>query len=134
MEEPNPMTGVTYENVGAWLSRELPEAAQFVSELNDDAVEDASETSREIYWPSPYTILSDAFFWPVLDRALEIGDCDLVRRCCATIEALLTSGDRSLVEAVEIRVVEHLVLNDARWGKVAQWAGPTLRSYKKSMQ
>ncbi|GIF01669.1 DUF7674 family protein [Paractinoplanes rishiriensis] len=76
---------------------------------------------------SAYTLLSEAFFHPVLVEAAEQGNVALARRCIELIEQLLASGDELLTGAARIRVVDKVGHSPALGPLLRRYAGPLTR-------
>lgn len=91
----------------------IPESRAAIQELEAD----------ELGYNTHYTCVSQAFWEPVFEPALQAGDTELLGRCFALTDDML-GGDDQLHEVTQIRVVEHL----CRWpNPVKTLAGPRLQ-------
>ncbi|MEW1914514.1 hypothetical protein AB0442_40075 [Kitasatospora sp. NPDC085895] len=96
--------------VRAALEAHVPEARTLLEALDSAELESAEELDRS---PRPlglYTVLSEAFYWPVLRPALDSSEAsrDLLARCRDFLDELTASRRGEVLQALQIRVREHL--------------------------
>ncbi|MEU2630893.1 hypothetical protein [Kitasatospora sp. NPDC007106] len=96
--------------VRASLEVHLPEARVFLEQLDSAERESAEELGHSPHPLGLYTVLSQAFYWVVLRPALDSpeADRDLLVRCRDFLDELTLSRRSEVLQAVEIRVWEHL--------------------------
>ncbi|MEW1914578.1 hypothetical protein AB0442_40415 [Kitasatospora sp. NPDC085895] len=96
--------------VRASLEVHLPEARVFLEQLDSAERESAEELGHSPYPLGLYTVLSEAFYWVVLRPALDSPEAsrDLLVRCRDFLDELTSSRRSEVLQAVEIRVWEHL--------------------------
>ncbi|SFF39245.1 hypothetical protein SAMN05421541_109493 [Actinoplanes philippinensis] len=108
----------TYLGFRDYLWDVLPEAREHILTEELYQVGDGGEIDL-----TAYRYMSNAFR-QVMEDAAGNGDRDLVRRCIALIETMLASGDRNLVDVVQIRVIEKTGHTPGLTDLVRAYAGP----------
>ncbi|MGW1997724.1 hypothetical protein [Embleya sp. NPDC001921] len=113
------------------LWRACPAARPHLDRLAHEAGLDATPAERAIPGSvtlglNPYSVLSEAFFWPVLAPAARTGDVARLPALAAIVEALLASPDEDVRDATHIRVVTPLSLDPELWPRFRPFAGPQL--------
>ncbi|MGW6919008.1 hypothetical protein ACWGB8_35100 [Kitasatospora sp. NPDC054939] len=118
------MPHLTDDNlVRASLEAHVPEARVLLEQLDSAERESAKELGRS---PRPlglYTVLSEAFYWDVLRPALDSPETsrDLLARCREFLDELTTSRRSEVLQALGIRVWEHLRDPER---EILGWGGP----------
>lgn len=114
------------EYVRAALLHWLPECLPLVEELEAAEVESARDLGLVPHEIGIYSLLSEAFVWPVLVPALERqlpGD-PVVVRCARLLEELVTSPSSEVRQAVKIRVIEILSGSGLPMEEIKKSIGP----------
>jgi hypothetical protein len=117
------------EFVRTTLVSKLPECAQLIEEMetvNIELAQDLGVTPSEI---SVYSLISEAFVWPVLVPALT---CDepaesLLESCFDLIEEFVTSSRYEVRQAAGIRIIEVLASSKVSWPKFSAYPGAVTR-------
>ncbi|MFI6982261.1 hypothetical protein ACIBSV_27160 [Embleya sp. NPDC050154] len=113
------------------LWRACPAARPHLDRLAHEAGLDATAAERAIPGSvaralNPYSVLSEAFFWPVLAPAARTGDVGRLPALAAIVEALLASSDEDVRDATHIRVLTPLSQDPELWPRFHPFAGPRL--------
>ncbi|MFJ5612585.1 hypothetical protein ACIQCJ_24780 [Streptomyces sp. NPDC093221] len=114
------------EYMRAALLHWLPECSPLVEELEAAEVESARDLGLVPQEIGIYSLLSEAFVWPVLVPALERqlpGD-PVVVRCAHLLEELVTSPSSEVRQAVKIRVIEILAGSGLPMEEIKKNIGP----------
>lgn len=119
-----PVVWPNFGNLRDYLWQEIPEARHAIAELEEENEEIFGEPD-----PGTYSYLSEAFFGPVLSKALDTKQhsSSVLERYFGFIESLFSSDDGILIEAVGLNVSEALC-GRRRWLEAARvFGGPLLK-------
>ncbi|GAB3275299.1 hypothetical protein GCM10027589_00340 [Actinocorallia lasiicapitis] len=111
---------INSDNFADFLKTAIPGVSAFLDAYEED-VEMALSSN-------PYGVMSEVFWWKIFEPALKLGDGEMISRCFAVTEALLSEGTEFMRECAIIRVIPYL----AGFEATQHLAGPATLSVLSS--